>query len=98
MICRVLRLPLPSPADAVSAAVILVAVTVRGGLAATRPMPSALIDAGPQRRVHRYLPLTRARPRDGDPVLLVPPLAAPALCFDLRRGCSVAEHLLGQGH
>jgi len=32
------------------------------------------------------------------PVLLVPPLAAPATCFDLRRGCSVAEHLLAAGH
>jgi hypothetical protein len=30
-------------------------------------------------------------------VLLVPPLAAPAVCFDLRRGCSVAGHLL-RGH
>ena len=28
----------------------------------------------------------------------MPPLAAPALCFDLRRGCSVAEHLLARGH
>ena len=98
MIWRVLRLPIPSPADAVSAAVNLVDVTVRGGLADTRPMPSALIDEGPQRRVHRYLPLTRALLRDGDPVLLVPPLAAPALCFDLRRGCSLAEHLLARGH
>jgi polyhydroxyalkanoate synthase len=30
-------------------------------------------------------------------VLLVPPLAAPAICFDLRRGCSLAEHLLRRG-
>jgi polyhydroxyalkanoate synthase len=30
-------------------------------------------------------------------VLLVPPLAAPAICFDLRRGCSLAEHLLLSG-
>jgi polyhydroxyalkanoate synthase len=33
----------------------------------------------------------------GPPVLLVPPLAAPALCFDLRRGCSVAQHLIEAG-
>src|SRR6185503_3401144 len=33
----------------------------------------------------------------GAPVLLVPPLAAPALCFDLRRGCSLAEHLVVTG-
>jgi polyhydroxyalkanoate synthase len=30
-------------------------------------------------------------------VLLVPPLAAPAICFDLRRGCSLAEHLVRGG-
>ncbi|MET0685609.1 MAG: alpha/beta hydrolase [Solirubrobacteraceae bacterium] len=91
-------MPLPSPSAVAGAAANLVDVTIRGGLADRRPMPSALIDEGPQRRVHRYLPLERALPLDADPVLLVPPLAAPALCFDLRRGCSVAEHLLGQGH
>jgi polyhydroxyalkanoate synthase len=31
-------------------------------------------------------------------VLLVPPLAAPATCFDLRRGCSLAGHLLSLGY
>jgi polyhydroxyalkanoate synthase len=31
-------------------------------------------------------------------VLLVPPLAAPARCFDLRRGCSLAEHLISLGY
>src|SRR5215207_11099927 len=62
-------------------------------------MPSTLIDEGPQRRVHRYLPLGRGRRRAAaPPVLLVPPLAAPAFCFDLRRGCSLAEHLLLGGH
>ena len=30
-------------------------------------------------------------------MLLVPPLAAPAICFDLRRGCSLAEHLVVGG-
>jgi polyhydroxyalkanoate synthase subunit PhaC len=92
---QVLRL-LPSPGDVAGAAVNLYDATVRGGLADTRRMPSELIDEGPQRRVHRYLPL--GRERTGLPVLLVPPLAAPALCFDLRRGCSVAEHLLQRGH
>jgi polyhydroxyalkanoate synthase subunit PhaC len=32
----------------------------------------------------------------GAPVLLVPPLAAPALAFDLRRGCSYVGHLLAE--
>ena len=89
-------LGLPSPGDAVTAAVNLFDATVRGGLADLRRMPSALIDEGPQRRVHRYLPV--AGPTRSLPVLLVPPLAAPAICFDLRRGCSVAEHLLRRGH
>ena len=93
----VLGLPIPSPSAVADAAANLVEFTVRGGLADRRPMPSALVDEGPLRRVHRYLPLSRAVARDGDPVLLVPPLAAPALCFDLRRGCSVAEHLLAGG-
>ena len=89
---------LPSPADAVGAAVNLFDATVRGGLADTRRMPSALIDEGPLRRVHRYLPLGRGGRRSASlPVLLVPPLAAPALCVDLRRGCSLAEHLLRRG-
>src|SRR5215212_12220687 len=66
------------------------------GLADKRPTPSAVIDVGPQRTVHRYrLP---RRPSAHSPVLLVPPLAAPASCFDLRRGCSVAEHLIALGY
>jgi polyhydroxyalkanoate synthase len=71
--------------------------TVRRGLADLRRMPAALIDHGPQRNVYRYLPVERVRQRRGPPVLLVPPLAAPAFCFDLRRGCSLAEHLLVAG-
>src|SRR3954463_14955505 len=67
-----------------------------GGLADTRPTPSAVIDIGPQRTLHRYR-LPRA-PSAHSPVLLVPPLAAPASCFDLRRGCSVAEHLISLGY
>ncbi|MGI9084387.1 MAG: hypothetical protein ACR2FE_03755 [Aeromicrobium sp.] len=33
----------------------------------------------------------------GKPLLLVPPLAALALAFDLRRGCSVVEYFVEQG-
>src|SRR4051812_27135236 len=68
-----------------------------GGLSDRRPTPSAVIDIGPQRTVHRYR-LPRGVNRHSSPVLLVPPLAAPASCFDLRRGCSVAEHLIGLGY
>src|SRR3712207_4745599 len=67
-----------------------------GGIADKTPTPSAVIDSGPQRTVHRYrLP---RKPSAHSPVLLVPPLAAPASCFDLRRGCSVAEHLISLGY
>lgn len=67
-----------------------------GGVADTTPTPSAVIDAGPQRTLRRYrLP---RKPSAHSPVLLVPPLAAPASCFDLRRGCSVAEHLISLGY
>jgi polyhydroxyalkanoate synthase len=37
-------------------------------------------------------------PAQRTPVLLVPPLAAPPSCFDLYRGCSLAEHLTGLGY
>jgi polyhydroxyalkanoate synthase len=60
-------------------------------------MPSTVIDRGPQRTVSRY-ERTAGTPRlRRAPVLLVPPLAAPAICFDLRRSCSLAEHLVLTG-
>jgi polyhydroxyalkanoate synthase len=65
---------------------------LHGGLADLRPVPRTLIDQGPNRSIYRM-----AGPSQGPPVLLVPPLAAPALCFDLRRGCSLAEHLVDGG-
>src|SRR5207248_2783022 len=37
-------------------------------------------------------------PSHETPLLLVPPLAAPAWCFDVRAGCSLAEHLLARGY
>ena len=67
---------------------------ISSGTADLTRVPSAVIDEGPQRRVHRY----RGRRRKHHPVLLVPPLAAPASCFDLRRGCSVVEHLTAMGY
>ena len=66
-----------------------------GGLADLRPMPRTLIDEGELREVYHYRPAATAR-EQGDPVLLVTPLAAPALCFDLRRGCSLVEHFVGR--
>lgn len=61
------------------------------------PTPSSILDEGPQRLIRRYSS-ARHPLSDRAPVLLVPPLAAPAACFDLRRGCSLAEHLTGIGY
>ncbi|NIJ10808.1 polyhydroxyalkanoate synthase [Saccharomonospora amisosensis] len=69
---------------------------LHGGVADLRPAPRLLIDTGPNRRVYRFTGAARGS-QDGEPVLLVPPLAAPTLCFDLRRGCSLVEHLVDGG-
>lgn len=86
----------PTPQQWQSAASNVLAKTFQGGLADLTPMPSTLIDTGPLRSVYRYHPADGVGVHGG-PVLLVPPLAAPALCFDLRRGASLAEHLIGAG-
>jgi poly[(R)-3-hydroxyalkanoate] polymerase subunit PhaC len=70
---------------------------VGGGVVELSRTPSSIIDEGPQRTLRRYRTPRRVR-RDRAPVLLVPPLAAPALCFDLRPGCSLAEHLTMLGY
>jgi polyhydroxyalkanoate synthase len=99
---------IPTPEQLGAAAANVFDRVVRGGLADLRPQPTAIVDEGPQRTVRRYLrhdgeraasPATGVSPA-GDvtpPILLVPPLAAPVSCFDLRRGCSLAEHLLAAG-
>ncbi|MFC4853620.1 alpha/beta hydrolase [Actinophytocola glycyrrhizae] len=73
----------------------VVDMVLRGGVADLRPMPRVLIDKGPNRSVYRFV--AHDRLLGGEPVLLVPPLAVPAYCFDLRRGCSLAEHLVDAG-
>ena len=89
--------PLSSVQDASAAVVNVYDAVVGDGLADLRRMPARLIDEGPQRAVYRYAPADSAPDEHGPPVLLVPPLAAPAICFDLRRGCSVAESLVQAG-
>ncbi|ASR37865.1 hydrolase [Prauserella marina] len=85
------------PMKLASAAFNVLDKVVHGGVADLRPVPRVLIDQGPNRSVYRLSGSSGEPAAAGPPVLLVPPLAAPALCFDLRRGCSLAEHLVDSG-
>jgi polyhydroxyalkanoate synthase len=87
---------IPKPDQVVAAAGNVAHKVLYGGLADLRPMPRTLIDEGTLREVYHYRPAAKVL-ETGDPVLLVTPLAAPALCFDLRRGCSLVEHLVEAG-
>ncbi len=87
---------IPKPDQVASAASNVAHMLLYGGLADLRPMPRTLIDDGPLREVYHYRPHKKTR-ETGDPVLLVTPLAAPAICFDLRRGCSLVEHFVQKG-
>jgi polyhydroxyalkanoate synthase len=73
---------------------------VDGHLADLNRMPREVISTGPNATLYRYLPT--GTPADAlaasrAPVLLIPPLGAPDFAYDLRRGCSLVEHLLTTG-
>lgn len=87
---------IPTPDQVASAASNVAHKVLYGGLADLRPMPRTLIDDGPLREVYHYRPQKQVR-STGDPILLVTPLAAPAICFDLRRDCSLVEHFVKAG-
>jgi polyhydroxyalkanoate synthase len=70
---------------------------LRGGIADLRRMPRDRVAAVPTGTLFRYRPLPDTLPAPGPPVLLVPPLGAPDFAYDLRRGCSLVEHLLTGG-
>ncbi|GAA2585196.1 alpha/beta hydrolase [Actinomadura fulvescens] len=69
---------------------------VYGHVADLRPMPTVMIEDGPEHAVHRYRG-PEGLIAAGPPVLFVPPPGAPARCYDLRRGCSLAEHVVTTG-
>jgi polyhydroxyalkanoate synthase len=70
---------------------------VRGRrIADLRSTPRTLIKVTEHASLFRYDPYPGTE-QHGDPLLLVPPLAAPAIAFDLRRGCSVVEYFVQQG-
>ncbi|CAM3742349.1 alpha/beta fold hydrolase [Smaragdicoccus niigatensis] len=64
------------------------------GIADMTDTPSEILYDKPNATLKRYIPGPK---RAGLPVLLVPPLGSQAKCFDLRRGCSLAEHLVENG-
>jgi pimeloyl-ACP methyl ester carboxylesterase len=86
----------PAPDQLAAAAGNVAHKLLYGGIADLRPMPRQLIDDGMLRELYHYRPLPDV-PQLDDPVLLVMPLAAPSRCYDLRRGCSLVEHLVQQG-
>lgn len=88
--------PIPTAAGLAAAGANVRDKLTHGRLADLRPMPSRIVDDTPLRVLHRYLPAGDVA-EHGPPVLLVPPLAAPALAFDLRRGASFVQHLLTAG-
>lgn len=93
-----MRLPLlPDPETVIDSAVTGWDLLFGPGVADLTRTPSSIIHEGPQCTVHRYRSRRRAR-SDRAPVLFVPPLAAPSTCFDLRRSCSLAEHLTALGY
>lgn len=87
---------LPAPDQVVAAASNVAHKLLYGGVADLRPMPRTLIDDGTLREVYHYRPAGHVK-EQGDPVLLVTPLAAPSSCYDLRRGCSLVEHFVTEG-
>lgn len=66
-----------------------------GGLADLRPTDSEVIDSTADRTIRRFRSSHGAGA--GAPVLLVTPLAASAIAFDLRRGCSLVAFLKETG-
>ena len=68
----------------------------RRRIADLRRTPRTLVKVTSHASLYRYDPVPGIE-QHGEPVLFVPPLAAPALAFDLRRGNSVVEYFVGQG-
>lgn len=71
--------------------------TVTGHVANLHRMPRVAVVGSPSGILYRYLPRSGVDQAGGPPVLLVPPLGAPDFAYDLRRGCSLVQHLLLAG-
>jgi polyhydroxyalkanoate synthase subunit PhaC len=76
------------------------ALTVGGGIRPEVRTEHVVLHSGSHRELRRYGDLSsllRAREHGRTPVLLVPPLAAPATCYDLGPAHSLVGHLLDTG-
>lgn len=74
------------------------ALTFGDGIESPDPAPSTVLWDEPHRLLRRYdIDPGGPPPADDAAVLLVPPLAAPAVCFDLRPDQSMARFLLEIG-
>ena len=75
-------------------------LTFGEGLAPRHRTDSVTVGVGDHRTVHRYADddqVRAARAAGRPPVLLVPPIAAPASCYDLSADHSVVAHLRDSG-
>lgn len=68
----------------------------RKPIADLRFMSRDIVEKRPSFTLYRYSAASGVK-QQGKPLFLVPPLAAPAFAFDLRRGCSLIEYFVGQG-
>ncbi|MFD0363743.1 alpha/beta fold hydrolase [Nocardia sp. GCM10030253] len=73
------------------------ALTFGPGVEAPDPTPSTVLSDAPHRQLRRFEGHESSGAAPGSAVLLVPPLAAPASCFDLRPDQSLARFLLDTG-
>ncbi|MEJ7635459.1 alpha/beta fold hydrolase [Aeromicrobium sp.] len=68
----------------------------RTPIADLRFMSRDIVERRSSFTLYRYSAIKGIKSR-GKPLLLIPPLAAPAMAFDLRRGCSLIEYFVGKG-
>ncbi|TXG92320.1 alpha/beta hydrolase [Rhodococcus rhodnii] len=68
-------------------------LSLGGGMGEPARTPSTLVRPGEHRDLYRF-----GDGESGRTILLVPPFAVPATCYDLRPGQSLAEHLVAAGH
>jgi polyhydroxyalkanoate synthase len=72
-------------------------LTFGEGIEPAQHTPAEVVYDEPHRLLKRFVRPGSESAAEEVPVLLVPPLAAPATCFDLRPGQSLAEFLLDTG-